>query len=499
MENHNFYGDNNTPEKLTNLNSNENQKLELVYALFNPHLFQEAKNNIELLNYAFQTDYATKSNNLIQALLSSIKDYSLDSLDTPMISSILLRTGKTDSEAEAILRRINEWRNYPYDSLIPVRDELRGFMNNAIINRAWGMYSKDPTAFKEYLETHRITLTDSNQFSSITFDQLDVAEITAGLDYGQYITGVKWLDDTFAPEDSSRYGVPKGQMVMISCPPGTGKTMWMMGVAVGILSNRKNYDVNGRPPKIHYLAMGDMKKIDFVSRIGCIITGQDPNTVQTNIKHTMDTITATVGKNFEFSVLPAGKLTVDEYVETMAKSDFDVLMVDYDTNFKSNAANNMYHEYGVIYEALTSLTQMGKLVFIAAQPKQDAWVSGTDKMRDTIEMNMIGESARKIHTVDVAITCSKNEYGNSGIFKIIKNRRGESNDSVGYIRMPNGRFKYFEKELFQELKSVNTKKWTESQIDQTIYMFKQKNQQLGINNSAQSTSTPRPGIKNPFN
>ena len=152
----------------------------------------------------------------------------------------------------------------------------------------------------------------------------------------------------------------------------------------------------------------------------------------------------------------------------------------------------MYLEYGKIYDRLTELTQLGKLIFIAAQPKVAAWDL------DVIEQNMVGESSRKIHSVDMAITGSKaTEFGNSGIFKIVKNRRGDAGESIGYIRLNNGRFKYMERALFNSLRNTDTRSWSEGQVDEAKYTYEQS--QSGIRgNSMNYASGGASTMNNPF-
>ena len=55
---------------------------------------------------------------------------------------------------------------------------------------------------------------------------------------------------------------------------------------------------------------------------------------------------AALGGRFNLTILPAAQTTVDEYIEYMiSKADeYDVLFVDYDSNFKPTQADNMYKE-----------------------------------------------------------------------------------------------------------------------------------------------------------
>ena len=55
--------------------------IELVYSLFNQYLFQEAKNNIDLVDLYYRTNPATLGNGLVSDLIDSIRKYPLESID----------------------------------------------------------------------------------------------------------------------------------------------------------------------------------------------------------------------------------------------------------------------------------------------------------------------------------------------------------------------------------------------------------------------------------
>ena len=491
----NNYGINSRIETL-NVNTNETLKLDMVYALFNQHLFQEAKNNIDLIQYYYNTDFSTNGNHLIGELLNSIRNYSLESLDGPMIKGILLKLGKTDAEASSILSNVEKWKRYNKDQITPYRDTMRQILNEAIIKRARSLYGNDPTAYVEYLRNNKITLEASDYLSTVQFDQLDINTIIKTSVGGIVRTGVDWVDGSFGKPGSRFYGVPDHQTVLVCCPPGTGKTMFMMNIALNIATNPNNVDEDGNHYKCHYLAMGDMMPSDFITRMGSIATGFSMETTKTNILQTYHTLGGMLGDRLSLAIVPSARITVDEYIEEMKRSDFKVLFIDYDSNFKNNAGDNMYLEFGMIYDRLTELTQMGKLIFIAAQPKVQSWGA------EVIEQDMVGESARKIHSVDMAITGSKaTEFGNSGIFKVVKNRRGKSGRQVGYLRMNNGRFRYIDKALFNSLRNTDTTEWTEDEVDNHVYTYESTKNSMAVSSNAAGQSYRSGGastMKNPF-
>ena len=243
----------------------------------------------------------------------------------------------------------------------------------------------------------------------------------------------------------------------------TGKTLFCMQECL-------NMCLQGY--KCHYLCMGDMNQADFIVRMAAQYTGLPFYEVKKDIKRAYDALNAAIGKNLFVKITAAGELTVDEYIEDVKDKDYDVLFIDYDSNFKSNVATDMmYLVYGEIYDKLSELSvKYNKLVFILAQPIKQSW------SLPVIEIDQIGESAKKIHVVDWCMTRAR-EPGNVnglGTSKIVKSRRGEEQVVDYNIRLNNGRFKSLPRAVFQDLCQVQERKnWGEAEIDQMIQQYLQ--------------------------
>ena len=214
--------------------------------------------------------------------------------------------------------------------------------------------------------------------------------------------------------------------------------------------------------KCHYLAMGDISYRDFIIRMCAIYSGLPFWDAKSNVKTIFNGISQLVGNNLEITIVPAGTLTVDEYVDYVLSRDFEILFADYDGNFKvPGLENNMYLAYGSVYEKLTKLTLAGKLVFIMSQPHKNFYGN------EVLELSDVGESSKKIQSIDFLITRGR-VVGNPnhlGKFKIAKNRRGEEGVEVGSIRLNNGRFMIVSDGVYDMLKQDKTKKnYTESDI-----------------------------------
>lgn len=126
--------------------------IELVYSLFNQYLFQEAKNNIDLVDLYYRTNPATLGNGLVSDLIDSIRKYPLESIDEPLFRSILVKQGKTSKESDEILKSIIKYKMYDNKAIDPARKYLRGICSSSIIKMAENKFQNDPEGFIKYLK-----------------------------------------------------------------------------------------------------------------------------------------------------------------------------------------------------------------------------------------------------------------------------------------------------------------------------------------------------------
>ena len=64
------------------------ENLDFILSLFNQYCFNDAKNNIESLEYYTSVNPALSGNTLISSLLGAIKNYTFDSIDLPLFQSM---------------------------------------------------------------------------------------------------------------------------------------------------------------------------------------------------------------------------------------------------------------------------------------------------------------------------------------------------------------------------------------------------------------------------
>ena len=244
-------------------------------------------------------------------------------------------------------------------------------------------------------------------------------------------------------------GYYEGQVICISSPPGSGKSLFCLSEAISALNQGF---------KVHYTALGDLVEFDMIYRACTIILNKPMNTVLANLnKNYLDAISKFPElNNLTLEFTSPGVYTCQEWLDRIKHSGAldrnDVFIVDYDTNFRSTA-DNIYQKGDEIYTALVTLAKTyGKIVIVVSQPKSYSW--GKD-----IELGDLSESSRKQHHIDVLIAISpdfevRNSINAMGVMKIVKNRRG-SLGKCFYLREPTGRYTEISKEMYDQAKASN--------------------------------------------
>lgn len=455
--------------------------LDFILSLFNQYVYNDVKNNLESIRYYISTNPSTSGNTLIEGLLDAIRDYSFDSIDVPLFQSILMKDGKTPAESQKILQELYRWKGYGKDQMKATKKYLENIIAGAIIQKASQKFPNDAVEYLNYLKQSNIKLDRSDALSAQSFDKIDINSMLAdGFGKG-FPSHFEWINSLFEPGNQYECG----QLGIISCPPGVGKSLWMMTEAMSMALNCPD-------AKILYLAMGDLKMRDFIVRMGAIFSGYSFADTARNLGGIYDTLKKTIGKRLDISINPAGTVDPDEFVDYVLANGYNIVFADYDSNFKIRSSENMYNDFGSVYNGMTRLTQEGILVFVGCQPNKMAW-----KLEE-INMEDLGESARKPHFADFIFTGSKLPGPNHcGIFKCCKNRRGEEGVTTGYIRLGNGRFKFIPEDLARQLAARPKTNFSQAEIDQ---MIQQYNKQLqAINSYGGSTQQSGPQkLNNPF-
>ena len=454
--------------------------LSLLYSCFNQYVFQEAKNNIRDLEYWFSTNPSTCGNILVANLIDAIKKYDLESIGQPLFQSILVRSGKNEQESNYIFNEIVKSKMLSQEQVAPTKRLIKDIVATNYIAKAKRLYDSYPTEYIKYIKELNFDTTDGVNLYSESMDKIDINSIIASNLVGGISSNYSWINEAFLPEKC----YPSWGLMMISMPPGTGKSLFAMSEALRMAISGK---------KVHYLALGDLTMLDFILRLGAIYYGRPFYEVKENLVAVYNGLKDVIKDNLEITILPASSITVDEYIQFIRNKPFKVCFIDYDSNFKSNVmSESMYLVYGDIYAKLSELTiKYNKLVFILAQPGKAAWKIDS---YSAIEFDQVGESARKIHAVDFCLTRSR-EAGNLnglGISKIVKNRRGEENIIDYNIRLNNGRFKSLPRQVYMQLNEIKDKRsFSEKEID---FMISQYIQTLNANNNSKNNVTNSVGF-----
>lgn len=441
------------------------ENLELVYSLFNQYLFQDAKNNINAVEYYFNCNPSTMGNQLVTALLDSIRKYPFESIDLPLFQSIITRSGKSPEEGNAIIREIIKWKNYDKSQIEPAKIFLEDICADNIIRRANNLYKDHPSEFLKYIKQTDYVISENNSMSTTMFGELNINKLIAESDPKNGVkTGFPLLDNSFEPYRV----VEKGSIGIISAQPGAGKSLVMQSMALNIAAQGK---------KVHYLALGDLSYLDIVTRMCAMYSGNTFGETRMNLFNIYSSLMSSIGKNLGMTVMSANVLDVEEYVEYMLQhKEYEVLFIDYDSNFKIEGSDDsMYNAFGKIYGEITKLQKDNRLIFIASQSKVSSWNSPWG-----IGLADIGESSRKQHTADFVLTISKTPecINQLGMMRLVKNRRGALDESA-YIRLDNGHFRLIPKALHDTIKGFNERKYyTDNEIDQMISQYQSNMEQI---------------------
>ena len=420
----------------------------LVLSLFNQYLFQEAKNNIENLEYYFRTNPGTSGNPLIEELIGAIKTYSFESIGEPLFRSILMKCRKSDAEISQIMSEVIKWKQYGKEEIKPAAKYLKDIISTSIISKANYLYANDPTEYIKFLKNYNIKTDDTEVFSSIGFENIDINGIIADSGSGVVSTNIKFLNDAFQPY----CGLERGQLGIICAPPGVGKSLEAMSLALWMASQGE---------KVLFICLGDNNMKDFIVRMGSIALGITFADAYRNLNYVYDNLKKMVGNNLQVSINPAGVVSADEIVEKVKADNPSVVFIDYDSNIKgAGEGDSMYLSIGQIYNKFTELTLLGKLVIVCSQPKNFVWNS-------FIKLSDIGESSRKQHACDFCITISNMLEDNPNhiyYMSLVKARRGEVGSGAYVIRIQ-GRFIEIPKEIYDMIKTVPGKQnYTEQDI-----------------------------------
>jgi hypothetical protein len=368
--------------------------------------------------------------------------------------------------------------------MAPSKKYLMDIVAKVEINQILSRFEESPAEAYKALKDSNINTSENECFSSFNFNNLNIQKVLAEKSLGAVRTNYKWLNDAFPPHG----GIERGQLGIICAPPGVGKSLFAMNLALYFAS---------QGVKVLYVTLGDLQERDWIVRLGAIYTGASFAETYNNMENVYYNLQKVTNGNLELSINPSGKITSGEIVDYVENRDFEVIFVDYDANHKGaadgteGAGSSMYSSLGQIYSDYTRLTMKGKLVFMCSQPKQYAW-------GQLIGLADIGESKRKQETADFIITISQTapECPNHVYTAYIpKARRGRVGTKKYLIRIE-GVFYEIPHAVYQTLAAIREEVvYTPQDIERMINQSKMQNSQ--INQKAQTITKGQNPFANP--
>lgn len=398
----------------------------LLYGLFNQYVFSESKMNMNYLQMYYKDKGLLMGNSLIKSLLKLIEDYKYTDLTESRFMFTLQQDNRTVDEAKMIYDKIRDYQTYTKDQASVFIDNLRSMCYTGYVDRMQKLYGDDPVTYVNKLKDFDYKSNFSDTLMIKKFSELDVTDLVNRYSGEGYKSRFKFINEAYHCG-----GYIPGQLILVCGAPATGKSLWMQSECVNFITQGK---------RCHYLAMGDLNELDLAIRMMEQITMKSQREIESDILGNFDLYKNLFGERLALTVVPSGSVSARDYVDWMKQmaNDFDVLFIDYYSNFAANEDRSMYQNGGDICDALTELTREGKLVFMACQPNKSFFND------EYLPYEAIGESSRLPHIADMIITIGINRDAGMRLGKmhIAKNRRGnpEANRFANWIGTREGLF-----------------------------------------------------------
>jgi hypothetical protein len=344
---------------------------------------------------------------------------------------------------------IVKWKKYTKEEIKPAQKYLNDIISAAIVRKAYKLYDESPSEYLKYLKNVNVPTADVDLFCTKKFKELDINSIIAESSKGTIPIDVRFLNKAF---ESQGGGLERGSIGLIVAAPGTGKSNFSMSLALQMASKGE---------KVVYFALGDLKPLDFIVRLGTIAFGITFKFAYEHILEVYTKLAEVIGDNLELSINPAGVVEADDIVDKVLTGGYTACFIDYDGNLAGvSEGDSMYNTYGDIYNKFTKLSLNGILTIICSQPKVYCW-------NQMIGLADIGESSKKQHICDWAVTISSPNQecpNHLHVMTLVKARRGNVGHRAYVIRIQ-GRFVEIEKGLYDYLKQETEEiEYTEPQI-----------------------------------
>lgn len=399
-------------------------ELELLIYLFNPRLYNFAKNNIKYLQSKYH------GNNSVNAKLVYILD-SIENIDTYSQTEFGLDC-RTLQVSDDVLNLIDGY----YQKGLKLSDNeiskatglFCSLVSQQVVESCLEDFSDNPERFiKEVskFNPESILNISSEYRRSVTFDDIDLSLMVDNVCDNVLKSSIPTIN-----KHMGAGGYQDRTLNMIVSRPGGGKSLLGMMETLAFLKQGK---------KVWYAAIGDLNEVHFMTRLSAQALGMPLTTVLMNYKWFYKSLlqSADFGKvmgNLTIDFLKPDAISCSRYLADLKvrgiHDEYDVFIFDYDSNFGDDEQlgedyGSMYFKGGNTYNALKEWADSpNKWTFIMSQPKPAYYNA------EEIPLEGAAESSKKQQIVDTMITLGncRTHQNNMTNICIVKNRNG----SIGH-------------------------------------------------------------------
>ncbi|MCQ2209138.1 MAG: hypothetical protein MJZ34_02490 [Paludibacteraceae bacterium] len=434
--------------------------MELVVSLYHPKLFHFYKSGKAFLDKAF------KGKNSELDELTAMLYKNLGDVDSGLTAEgFKLKCESLGYSADAVKMYTDTFQKYcdlENDDYRALHDRIKNYVINEAIKTHLDKYNNDHDveAFIDNVAGLKVTdlssdFNDEKLFSSSLFGDIDIDSVSEEFSQGVIRSSLDVINSSM-----THGGYLRSTCVVFAAPTKCGKSMIAMQEVGEFLKQDQ---------KVVYVALGDLKQYDLLTRIASQINDRPIAYTEKNLKHEVELAIKKVPQlktNLDILFLAPDKFSAEDIVnylhESYAKDGVtklhdwaDVIVIDYDANIRTSFADNMYKKGEEAYQTLYPLVNPNKLVIILAQTAKPSWV------KDIVDITELGESSRKAQIVDMVITIShpqsENGANNVGCLNLCANRRGGMKSSW-YMRDISGRFREIDSDTYSLLKAATDAK-----------------------------------------
>ena len=387
----------------------------------------------------------------LKRVVGSMKDHyekygHVPSFDT--IGSTLSSSIRSDIEREETLAHLEELKNLQVESIDYVKDQSARFFKQQNVIKAANKILQIASAgndnqYEQCVELLQQTLNagSRNELGASVFDELN--EVLSD-DYRVAIpTGIGKLDEALEG------GLGKGELGLIICPSGMGKTSMTTSIAAYsatfkcednayqgykvlqiVFEDRVKQIQRKHIGKITGIEAKDLSKPDYIDRVKDLLETYEDREM--------------LARNLKIVKFPSGDITasmIKRYIKKLTNNGFkpDVLVVDYFEcleHEKDANTSNEYEREGKTMRKFESMAgELDMAIWIPSQGSRDSI------NMEIVTMDKVSGSIKKAQIAHVIISIARtiDDIENSkATISLLKNRAGKSGKIFNNVDFNNG-------------------------------------------------------------